>query len=119
MICTYSLALGYRVGRVRTLFQLPEECYYPHPLAYIEWYTEFRDRPVPGLEMYKISRSMRQNKPQVAVVRVDSIRRSCHLVPCWGANINRTSCSEDALDCYNSFYVNDFLDMYTYQFFND
>ncbi|KAF8579899.1 hypothetical protein K439DRAFT_1648365 [Ramaria rubella] len=111
-------AQGYRVARVRAIFRLPDHLHYPHPLAYIEWYSEFRE-PVPGVQMYRVSTGKRRGNIDTAVIRLDSIRRSCHLIPVAGAKIDRTLAAEDALDRCTHFYVSDFLDLYTYQFFND
>ncbi|KAF8504076.1 hypothetical protein JB92DRAFT_3206668 [Gautieria morchelliformis] len=71
-------ALGYRFGRVRTIFRLPSHIEYPHPLVYVEWYSEFR-QPCTGVDMYTVSPT--QGKGHAAVVSVQSIRRSCHLIP--------------------------------------
>ncbi|KAF8503964.1 hypothetical protein JB92DRAFT_3206955, partial [Gautieria morchelliformis] len=70
--------LGYRVGRVRTIFRLPSHIEYPHPLLYVEWYSEFR-QPCTGVDMYTVSPT--QGKGHAAVVSVQSIRRTCHLIP--------------------------------------
>jgi hypothetical protein len=109
---------GYRVARVRTIFRLPDEFNYAHPLAYVEWYSTFC-RPAPGVDMYPVS--MVTAKSRASVVRVDSIRRSCHLIPYFGMKANPTLSAGDldALDRCTRFYVSDFLDLYTYQFFND
>ncbi|KAF8586250.1 hypothetical protein K439DRAFT_1646303 [Ramaria rubella] len=45
---------GYCATCVHTLFHLPSHFNYPHLLAYIERYTEFRE-PVPGVQMYQVS----------------------------------------------------------------
>ncbi|KAF8583074.1 hypothetical protein K439DRAFT_1647351 [Ramaria rubella] len=55
-------AKGYHVAHVRCLFCLPEHYDYPHPLACVEWYAEFRE-PVHGTQMYQISKSMVCGKP--------------------------------------------------------
>ena len=82
----------------------------------MEWYTEFRS-PAPGVEMYQVSKA--HGPGTAAVIRVDSIHRSCHLIPVFGKKIDRTLDSNTVLDRCTHFYVSDFLDLYTYQFFND
>ncbi|KAF8506129.1 hypothetical protein JB92DRAFT_2737015 [Gautieria morchelliformis] len=109
-------ALGYRVGRVRMIFRLPSHIEYPHPLVYVEWYTEFR-QPSTGVDMYTVSPT--QGKGHAAVVSVQSIRRSCHLIPRFGEKIDRTMTTENSLERSKQFYVSEFTDLYTYQFFND
>ncbi|KAF8583280.1 hypothetical protein K439DRAFT_1647284 [Ramaria rubella] len=91
--------------QVRTIFHLPASFNYPHPLAYVEWYTEFRE-PIRGIRMYQMS-------------KLDSIRMSCHLIPVSGVKIDRTLSLENILDRCSQFYVSDCLILYTYQFFND
>lgn len=66
--------------------------------------------------MYRVAKLA---KVQAAVIRVDSIRRSCHLIPDIVGKVDRTLNSDNILDRWNKFYVNDLLDLYTYQFFND
>ncbi|KAF8526120.1 hypothetical protein JB92DRAFT_3108489 [Gautieria morchelliformis] len=109
-------ALGYRVGRVRTIFRLPSHIEYPHPLVYVEWYSEFR-QPCTGIDMYTVSPT--QGKGHAAVVSVQSIRRSCHLIPRFGEKIDRTMTTENSLERSKQFYVSEFTDLYSYQFFND
>jgi hypothetical protein len=104
------------VGHIHTIFQLPEQFHYPHPLAYVQWYTEFQT-PTPGVQMYPVSLAC--GLGATTVIRLDSIRRSCHLIPVFGAKIDQTLDSESVLDKCSLFYVSDFLDLYTYQFFND
>ncbi|KAF8587779.1 hypothetical protein K439DRAFT_1652178 [Ramaria rubella] len=111
-------AQGYRVARVRAIFRLPAHFDYPHWLAYIEWYTEFHD-PVPGGQMYQVAKGRWNGRADAAIIRLDSIRRSCHLIPVVGAKIDWTLSSEDALDRCSQFFVSDFVDLYTYQFFNE
>jgi len=109
-------ALGYRVARVRAIFRLPQQFNYEHPLAYIEWYSEFEE-PHPDTRMYTVHKV--KGPGRAAIIHVASIRRSCHLIPMFGEKVNRAWTSEDVLDIASDFYVSDFLDMYTYQFFND
>ncbi|KAF8573303.1 hypothetical protein K439DRAFT_1625168 [Ramaria rubella] len=107
---------GYRTACVRMIFTLPDHYEYPHPLAYIEWYTTFRE-PVKGVQIYQVSPA--RGRGNTVVIRVDLIQRSCHLIPIFGAKVDRTLCTEDALDHCTQFYVSHFLDLYIYQFFND
>ncbi|KAF8511158.1 hypothetical protein JB92DRAFT_3083509 [Gautieria morchelliformis] len=107
---------GYRVGHVRAIFRLPADLEHPCPLAYVEWYSPFT-QPVPGPEMYMVSAP--SGKSSAAIVPVHSIRRSCHLIPHFGKTIDLSLRASNSLDHCWRFYVSDFLDLYTYQFFND
>ncbi|KAH9929841.1 uncharacterized protein B0H18DRAFT_873779 [Fomitopsis serialis] len=72
-----------RVARVRVIFDLPQQFgSLPHPLAYIEWYTPLRTKvPDPRVGLYQISPSTQRRRPNAAIVRVDQIKRACHLIP--------------------------------------
>ncbi|KAF8577142.1 hypothetical protein K439DRAFT_1649158 [Ramaria rubella] len=109
-------AKGYRAACVHTIFTLPDHYEYPHPLAYIKWYTTFH-KPVKGVQMYQVSPA--RGCGNTAVIQVDSIRCSCHLIPIFGAKVDQTLCTEDALDRCTQFYDSNFLDLYIYQFFNE
>ncbi|KAF8513692.1 hypothetical protein JB92DRAFT_3083158 [Gautieria morchelliformis] len=107
---------GYRVSRVHAIFRLPADLEHPCPLAYVEWYSPFT-QPVPGPEMYMVS--VPSGKSSAAIVPMHSIRRSCHLIPHFGKTIDPSLSADNSLDRCRRFYVSDFLDLYTYQFFND
>ncbi|KAF8505172.1 hypothetical protein JB92DRAFT_3084154 [Gautieria morchelliformis] len=113
---TAIIHYGYRVGRVHAIFQLPADLEHPCPLAYVEWYSPFT-QPVPGPEMYMVSAP--SGKSSAAIVPVHSIRRSSHLIPHFGKTIDPSLSVDNSLDRCRRFYVSDFLDLYTYQFFND
>ncbi|GBE80280.1 hypothetical protein SCP_0214990 [Sparassis crispa] len=73
---------GLRVGQVRAIFHLPHQFgHYPHPLAYVEWFTEFRPQPDRAVNMYQVSRSTRNRGRNAEIVHVDDLMRPCHLVP--------------------------------------
>ncbi|KAJ7810956.1 Zn-finger domain-containing protein [Mycena olivaceomarginata] len=70
---------GLRVGQIRAIFQLPPQYgTYPHPLAYVEWFTPF-NQPDPTTGMYTIQRSSRSLRRNSAVVSIEHFVRPCHL----------------------------------------
>ncbi|KAJ7909920.1 hypothetical protein B0H13DRAFT_2233000 [Mycena leptocephala] len=72
----YSL----RPAQVRVIFKLPPQFgTYPHPLAYIEWFTPL-NRPDPTSGMFTTHRSTRSHRRNAAVISVEHIVRSCHLM---------------------------------------
>ncbi|GJF00252.1 hypothetical protein PsYK624_165340 [Phanerochaete sordida] len=77
---------GLRVALVRVIFKLPSRfgLPLPHPLAYIEWFTPFR-QPDAVTGMYTTSRSTRNHKVYAEVIDVARIARNCHLLPKHGA----------------------------------
>ncbi|KAI1781956.1 hypothetical protein LXA43DRAFT_842921, partial [Ganoderma leucocontextum] len=53
-------------------------------LAYVEWFTKFTT-PDANHGMYKISRALNRDKERRAsIIPVDSLERSCHLIPDFG-----------------------------------
>ncbi|KAJ7590385.1 hypothetical protein C8J56DRAFT_720209, partial [Mycena floridula] len=49
------------------------------PLAYIEWYTPFRDLE-PVTDLQTVRHSTNNHLPSAAVVSVKRLARSCHLI---------------------------------------
>lgn len=119
----FNAYLGYRVGRVRLVFQLPKEAcrqllpdvISPGHLAYVEWFTAFT-QPDAVHGMYKVSRCLdRDSGARLAsVIEVCKIRRSCHLLPISSNVIPREWSSSNVLDSCNNFWVSPFSDMHIY-----
>lgn len=116
------LHLGYRAGRLRLVFalsrraceQLMPDVIAPGPLAYIEWYTPFKE-PDQVHGMYKVSR-IRNSRDEIVgdVVEVWNIRRSCHLIPACGSAVPRYRTSSNVLDSCNDYWLNVFSDQHMY-----
>jgi len=60
-----------RIAQVRVIFKLPKHVgLYPHPLAYVEWFTSLRRRdPVSG--QFVVTRSTRNHQRNVSVISAD------------------------------------------------
>ncbi|KAJ3554685.1 hypothetical protein NM688_g2979 [Phlebia brevispora] len=97
---------GYRVGHVRVIFTIPQRDLasafspekvdsVPEHLAYIEWFTPFR-------------------QPDPDHVPLSRIRRSIHLLPRYGAQAPREWTSANVLDHCRTFYANSFGDRHMY-----
>ncbi|KAG1833658.1 hypothetical protein DFJ58DRAFT_719411 [Suillus subalutaceus] len=101
---------GLRVAQVRAIFTLPRQFgTYTRALAYIEWFTPFRT-PDPSSGMRLVSRSTRHCRRNSAVIHVDEIIRSCHLIPKMGLSVESRLRSGDAYEAANDFYFNEFID---------
>ena len=111
-----ELYAGYRVAQVRAIFILPEHYPLRTPLAYIQYFTPFTAQQK-NTDLYSVRRSMVGSKRESAVISVESIRCSCHLIPVFGSRINESWTSENVLEMCNSFYVNSYLDVETFQMF--
>ena len=114
--------LGYRVGQLQLIFSLPRraceellrDVIAPRPLAYVEWYTPFKE-PDRNHGMYKVSRVCNaRHEPVSDVIEVRNIRRSCHLIPaCIGA-VPRDRTSSTVLDNCEDYWLNIFSDQHMY-----
>ncbi|KAJ7185384.1 hypothetical protein C8R46DRAFT_981964 [Mycena filopes] len=100
---------GLRPAQIRVLFKLPPQFgLYPHPLAYIEWFTPL-NRPEPISGMFTTHRSTRNNTRNSAVVSVEHIVRACHLMGKCGTKIDPTWTSSNILEKAPMFYVNPYV----------
>ncbi|KAH7918147.1 hypothetical protein BV22DRAFT_1134820 [Leucogyrophana mollusca] len=104
-----------RVAQVRVLFKLPPQygCF-PHPLAYIQWFTPMqRYDAISG--MYIVSRSSRQHHCHAAIISVDRIVRNCHLIAKCGQEISTDWTTDNVLERAGSFFVNKYIDIDTFE----
>ena len=117
-----TLYLGYRVGRLRLVFALPRsvskelmpDVIAPGPLAYVKWYTPFKE-PDRTHGMYKISRTRNARNEVIGdVIEVRNIRRSCHLIPACGSTVPRARTSSNVLDSCDDYWLNAFSDQHMY-----
>lgn len=116
---------GYRIGRVRVVFRLPENALQslfqtgsqvPKHLVYVEWYTAFAQEPDPDSLLFKIAPLKdREGGRMCSVIPLANIRRSVHLIPKFGAVAPQEWRSSTALDMAKVFFVNSFTDNHLYR----
>jgi hypothetical protein len=107
-------AVGTQVAQVRVIFTLPRQFgRYSRALAYIEWFTPFRE-PDPFSGLLQVSRSTRRLHRNAAVIHVDEILRPCHLIPRMGQCINPGWTSTNTYELATDFYLNTFIDLDTF-----
>ncbi|KAI5987191.1 hypothetical protein EDD15DRAFT_2174021 [Pisolithus albus] len=105
---------GVQPAQVRVIFKLPEHLgSYPHPLAYVEWFTALHRRD-PASGLYIVSRSTRNRRRNVSIISIDRIIRPCHLQPRCGKEISNEWSSDNVLEKATSFYVNSYIDLDTF-----
>lgn len=119
-----DLKIGYRVAQVRVVFRIPEKASNelfradkdpPRHLAYVEWFSNFRNNPDVNSMMYEISRSyIGDGKRLFSVVPVADIRRSVHLYPDFGEVAPREWTTNSVLDDCDVFFLNPFPDRHSY-----
>ncbi|KAG1773538.1 hypothetical protein EDD22DRAFT_976124 [Suillus occidentalis] len=99
---------------VCVLFKLPRQFgAYSRPLAYIEWFTPFRE-PDELSGLHQISRSTRHLRRNSAVIHVDEIIHPCHLMPKMGQSVNPTWTSANVYELASEFYLNTYIDLETF-----
>ncbi|TFK70185.1 hypothetical protein BDN72DRAFT_870442 [Pluteus cervinus] len=109
----------YRVGRVRTIFTLPDDLVQeylddldevPSHFVYVDLYSPFSADPESDHDLYKIKPETRNGSPVSRVVPVDNIGRSVHLFPKLGPVVDPEWTSSNVLDQADTFFVNPFSD---------
>ncbi|KAG1743776.1 hypothetical protein EDD22DRAFT_982113 [Suillus occidentalis] len=120
------LNLGVRVGQVRVIFSLPSKSVpllfsptvkVPTHFAYIEWFEPFTSAPDRHHGLYKLSRSLCGGEKVASIVPLANIVRSVHLMPNFGAVVPREWTSDTVLDHCNTFWLNSYIDRYTFSLF--
>ncbi|KAG2118402.1 Zn-finger domain-containing protein [Suillus clintonianus] len=102
-----------RVAQVRVIFTLPRQFAYSRALAYVEWFTPFRELdPFSGLP--QVSHSTRRLHRNAAVIHVDEILRPCHLIPKMGHSVHPGWTSANVYELASDFYLNTFIDLNTF-----
>ncbi|KAJ7058408.1 Zn-finger domain-containing protein, partial [Mycena amicta] len=100
--------------RIRVIFRLPPHLgTYPHPLAFIEWFTPLT-QPDPISGLYTTRRSTRNHLPNTAVISVERIVRSCHLVGQSRRKLDRSWSAFNVLDKATVFLVNPYIHVDTF-----
>ncbi|KAF8190584.1 hypothetical protein K438DRAFT_1919507 [Mycena galopus ATCC 62051] len=100
---------GLRPAQIRVIFSLPPQFgSFPHPLAYVEWFTPL-NRPDPISGMYTTHRSSTALRRRASVVSVEHLVRACHLTAKCGKLIDRKWSSENVLDTAPIFFVNPYI----------
>lgn len=111
-------AIGYRAGRVRGIFSLPDRlrplC--PALLAYVELFTPFDDLAPSPHRMHATSQAWADGRRRSLIVPVTSLVMSCHLAPSFGKLHDHVELGPHA-DVHNSgrhYFLNHY---YNYFFF--
>ncbi|KAF8871151.1 hypothetical protein BD779DRAFT_1680609 [Infundibulicybe gibba] len=111
----------YRVGQVRVIFSIPERSILrlfhglkpPKYLAYIEWFTPFRQTPEPDHGLYRLKRAYDPGGGRlVSVIPLVSIRQSVHLFPHFPRQVLQEWASHNVLDTCDNFLLNSQTDRY-------
>lgn len=107
---------GFRVARVRLLFKLPSQLVpdSTEVLAYVDWFKALKPTPYSANGLYRLEQ---QSKRYSSIIKADRIIRSCHLIPFWPSqSVDTVWRSSTVLDNCKVFYLNKYLDMYTFAY---
>ena len=89
------------------------------PCALVTWFIHPSDRPERDKEsgMWKLEREQDADGEQpVQVIHLDTILRGAHLLPCYGQGFLPVDFKHtDALDAWDSYFVNKFIDHHAYE----
>ena len=112
LIFLFFFSVGLRVAQVRLLFNLPPQFGpYPHPLAYIEWFTRL-GAPDPNTGLHSVACSTRQAQRNAEVVSVDRIIRGCHLMARCGQSITSSWTADNVLEQSSlQYFVNPYINV--------
>ncbi|KAF8320234.1 hypothetical protein F5887DRAFT_905168, partial [Amanita rubescens] len=105
----------YRVARIRVVFSLKPKAIkqlflpqinVPQHLAYVEWFTPFRNQPEPHHLMYRVSHALRDGCRLASIIPVSKITHSVHLFPLFGPVAPREWTTDTVLEECQSFLLN-------------
>jgi hypothetical protein len=68
--------------------------------------------------MFKLSRSTRHHRPNAAIIHINQIVQTCHLIPKFGAgDVPRDWFSGNVLNHSSEFFFNRYLDLFLFDEF--
>jgi len=107
---------GMEVGRVLLLFSF-EYRRKTFSCALINWFVHADERDL-DTGMWVVKPELdRRGEPTLEVIHLDSIARAAHLVPIYGqSRVPEDFNYHDALDTFNSFFVNHYVDHHAHEF---
>jgi len=105
------------------IFKLPTELgYYQTPLAYIQWFRDFSAKDQ-TIGMHKTSLSTRSGGyGNTSIIPITQVMRSCHLVPVFGKEVDRSWTRKNVLKKSPYFFLNPYLrhlDFFLYRYLQD
>ena len=112
--CVLTSISAIRITQVHVIFKLPEHLgLYPHPLAYVEWFTSPHRRDLIS-HQFTVTCSTHNHRRNVAVISVDRFMHPCHLQGQCGKNVCLDWSLDNVLEMASAFYVNSYIDLDTF-----
>ncbi|QRW11932.1 plasma membrane ATPase 4 [Ceratobasidium sp. AG-Ba] len=110
---------SYRPARVRVIFQLPEKLHhiYDWKLAYVQMFNPVSQNPAAPTGLYTASRTLVAGRRSCAVIPLDDIAMTCHLVPHYRQFRPEVPLTQyaDVLELCTTFYINIFATYFFYE----
>ncbi|QRV81321.1 hypothetical protein RhiJN_09336 [Ceratobasidium sp. AG-Ba] len=110
---------SYRPARVRVIFQLPEKLHhiYDRKLAYVQMFNPVSQNPAAPTGLYTASRTLVAGRRSCAVIPLDDIAMTCHLVPHYRQFRPEVPLTQyaDVLELCTTFYINIFATYFFYE----
>jgi hypothetical protein len=87
-----------------------------YPCALVHWFSRISEEQNENSGMWMVSPNFDHNKnPNLAVIHIDCIFRTAHLVPIFGDSFVPDNITNyNSLDSFKGFYVNCFVDHHTF-----
>ena len=119
---------GHRIAQVHVVFQIPTAAVTNHKLfhpsmtppnhiAYVEWFSPLSATRDANHLMYKVTRSTRAGRRSGAIIPVESILCSVHLIPQFGSTVPQSWNTFSVLEECHTFFINPFIDRNNYVIF--
>ncbi|QRV83755.1 plasma membrane ATPase 4 [Ceratobasidium sp. AG-Ba] len=111
----------YTAARVRAIFELPQGLHHlcAEKLVYVDMFYSPSPAPEADVGLYTVTRALQDGIRASAVVRLSSIKMTCHLAPRYSLFRPETPLIQysDVLQLCKSFYINIFASYFLYELF--
>lgn len=96
---------------IHVLFRLPPEhaAVSSHLLAYVEWFTPLGSVYNADVGMFSLSRSTHNHQRRLSIIPISQVERTCHLIPVFGAEIDKSWTREKISRLSTRFFVNPYF----------
>jgi hypothetical protein len=112
--------LGYRAGRVRVIFRLPNHLryFYPHHLVHVELFGPFNPNPSPSHGLYSTSPALHDGRRCLAIIPISDVVLACHLAPVYSflSKDTRLDNFSDLLSIGRRFFFNHYASHFVFLF---
>ena len=107
---------GLYIARVLLFFKIKYRNIF-YPCAWVSWFSTIGNKPSPVTGMWRVEPDLDENNQHdTSVIHLGAILRAAHLIGIAGKDfLPKDFCHNDALDAFNQYYVNKFIDYHTHE----